>query len=191
LNRLKAIIMKIDRNKFVTLSYTLRLNSIDGEIVEETGVDTPLQFVFGSGKMLEMFEQNLEGLVAGDAFAFELKAEDAYGELNPNAVVEIPKNIFEVNGKIADELLEVGNNIPMQDAHGNRLNGLVLDVSDDTVKMDFNHPLAGEDLFFNGNVIEVREASEEEIADCCGGSCCSSDDGCESGGCGSGCGCGH
>lgn len=176
--------MKIDRNAFVTLSYELRLSDIEGELVEQTGEDTPLQFVFGSGKMLEMFEEKLEGLGAGDSFQFQLKAEEAYGELNPNAIVEIPKNIFEVNGKIDENLLEVGNNIPMQDAHGNRLNGLVLEVNDSTVKMDFNHPLAGEDLYFNGKVIEVREATEDELADCCGG------ESCESGGCGS-CGCGH
>ncbi len=100
-----------------------------------------------------------------------------------------------------EELIKVGNMVPMQDAQGNRLNGIVLEVTDENVRMDFNHPLAGDDLFFVGAVKEVREATDEEImavvnAGGCGSSCgsgCSceseaeSDSGC---GCGSGgCGC--
>ena len=175
--------MKIESNKFVTLSYELRLNGAEGEIVEQTNEGNPLEFVFGTGKMLEMFENRLVGLKAGDSFQFELKADDAYGEVDPNAIVEIPKHIFEVGGKVEDGLLEVGNNIPMQDAHGNRLNGLVLEVGDERVKMDFNHPLAGDDLYFNGQVIEVREATEDELSESCGAGDCSS------GGCGCGCSC--
>jgi len=179
--------MEIGRNKFVTLSYELRLNGTDGEVVEKTEANAPLEFVFGAGKMLEMFENKLEGLAKGSDFDFELKAAEAYGEVNPNAVVEIPKNIFEVEGKIDEELLTVGNQVPMQDAHGNRLNGIVLEVTDDKVKMDFNHPLAGDNLFFKGEVIEVREATEEELVVSCGSGC---GDSCGDGGCGSGCSCG-
>lgn len=179
--------MKIERNKFVSLTYQLRLNGTDGELIEETGNENPLEFVFGAGRMLEMFEQNLEGMKSGDAFSFELKAEDAYGELNDDAIVDLPKNIFEVNGSIDEEMLAVGNTVPMQDAHGNRLNGIVLEVSEEIIKMDFNHPLAGDDLHFSGSVISVREATEDEIMDACGSGCDSG--GCSSGGCGSGCGC--
>jgi len=175
--------MEIGRNKFVTLSYELRANSAEGEVVEKTESASPLGFVFGAGKMLEMFENKLEGLAKGSAFDFELKAEEAYGEINPNAIVEIPKNIFEVEGQIDGDLLTVGNNVPMQDAHGNRLSGIVLEVGDEKVKMDFNHPLAGDTLFFKGEVIEVREATEDEIMESCG-------TGCGSGGCGGGCSCG-
>jgi FKBP-type peptidyl-prolyl cis-trans isomerase SlyD len=132
--------------------------------------------------MLEMFEQKLEGLAAGDNFSFSLSAEDAYGEVNEDAIVDLPKNIFEVNGSIDEELLTVGNTVPMQDAQGNRLNGIVLEVTDETVKMDFNHPLAGDDLHFSGAVLSVREATEDELMDACGGSC-------SSGGCGGGCSC--
>lgn len=181
--------MKIDRNSHVTLTYELRLDGAEGELIEQTGDETPLKFVFGAGKMLEMFEQKLEGLQAGDSFAFGLSADDAYGEMNPNAIVEIPKHIFMVNGKIDDNLLTEGNSVPMQDAQGNRLNGLVLEVGEELVKMDFNHPLAGENLFFNGKVIEVREATEDELSDCCGDSCGSGScgSGSNSGGCGCGC----
>jgi len=178
--------MEIGRNKFVTLSYELRINGTEGEVVEKTEAAAPLGFVFGAGKMLEMFENKLEGMTSGSAFDFELNATEAYGEVNPNAVVEIPKNIFEVEGKIDEDLLTVGNQVPMQDAHGNRLNGIVLELSDDKVKMDFNHPLAGDNLFFKGEVLEVREANEDEVAEACGAGGCGSSEG----GCGGGCSCG-
>jgi FKBP-type peptidyl-prolyl cis-trans isomerase SlyD len=174
--------MKIERNTFVSLTYQLRLNGAEGEMIEETGTETPLEFVFGAGRMLEMFEQKLEGLGAGDAFNFELKADEAYGDINDDAVVDLPKNIFEVNGAIDEEMLTVGNTVPMQDANGNRLNGIVLDVTDEIIKMDFNHPLAGDDLHFSGAVLSVREATEDELMEASG-------HGCNTGGCGSGCSC--
>ena len=196
--------MKISRNKFVTVSYVLRLKGFEGEIVEETPEEKPLEFIFGTGRMLQMFEEKLEGLKAGDNFSFKLTSDEAYGDVNPEAKVEIPKNIFEVDGKIDEELIKVGNMVPMQDAQGNRLNGIVLDVNDENVTMDFNHPLAGDVLYFAGSVLEVREASESEMMAAVGGGCgsgcgCGSGNGeevgCESGSCGSdgsgsgGCGC--
>lgn len=194
--------MEISRNKLVTLSYVLRLNGFEGEIVEETSEEQPLEFIFGTGRMLQMFEDKLEGLKAGEEFSFKLTAEEAYGEVNEEAKVSIPKNIFEVNGKMDEDLIKVGNMVPMQDAHGNRLNGMVLEITDEHVKMDFNHPLAGDDLYFAGAITEVREATESEIMAAIGGGCgsgCGCGDGaasgCESGACGSdgsgsgGCGC--
>ncbi|TCO06944.1 FKBP-type peptidyl-prolyl cis-trans isomerase [Natronoflexus pectinivorans] len=172
--------MEVGRNKFVSLTYQLRLNGADGELVEETNKENPLEFVFGAGRMIEMFETKLDGLKAGDDFNFELKSSEAYGDVNQDAIVELPKNIFEVNGSIDDEMLTVGNSVPMQDANGNRMNGMVLEVTDETVKMDFNHPLAGDDLHFSGAIIGVREATEEEIMAAAG---------CDTGQCGSGCSC--
>ena len=192
--------MEISRNKYVTLSYILRLQGFDGEIVEETPENQPLEFIFGTGRMLQMFEEKLDGLKAGDDFNFMLKADEAYGQVNEEAKVDIPRNIFEVDGKMDEELIKVGNMVPMQDAQGNRLNGIVLDVTGETVKMDFNHPLAGDDLYFSGAVKEVREATDSEMMAAVGGAGgCSScgcgdggDAGCDSGSCGSegsGCGC--
>ncbi|WP_068472418.1 FKBP-type peptidyl-prolyl cis-trans isomerase [Saccharicrinis aurantiacus] len=171
--------MEITRNSFVKLTYALRTNAADGELVEETTPENALEFVFGTGKMLPMFEEKLEGLTAGSEYNFEIPSAAGYGEINEEAKVDIPKNIFEVEGAIDEDLIKVGNVVPMQDAQGNRLNGIVLEITDETVKMDFNHPLAGDDLFFSGSVLEVREATESELVAAVGG-----------GGCGSGCGCG-
>ncbi|MGM0377731.1 MAG: FKBP-type peptidyl-prolyl cis-trans isomerase [Bacteroidota bacterium] len=173
--------MEIAKNKFVSLSYQLRLNGAEGDLIEETGESNPLQFVFGTGKMIQMFENKLEGLKQGDNFDFELKKDEAYGDVNENAIVDLPKNIFEVNGEIDESLLTIGNMVPMQDANGNRLNGIVLEVKDDTVKMDFNHPLAGDDLHFAGQVLEVRDATEQELVEAVGEDCSSGD--CGEGGC--------
>ena len=167
--------MKISKNKFVSVAYVLRLKGFDGEVVEETEKDHPLEFIFGSGKMIKMFENHLEGLEKGNDFKFEIKAEDAYGDIVDENIVDLPKELFKVNGVISEEMLTIGNSIPMQDPHGNRFTGLVLEVEDNTVKIDFNHQLAGEDLYFSGKVLEVRDATEEEINKSCSsdcGSCC-------------------
>lgn len=156
--------MIIEENKVVSLIYELRVNDATGEIVEKVEKQSPLTFLFGRGNLLPDFEANVNGLVVGDSFSFTLEPEKAYGLETEEAIVQLPKNIFEVDGKIDDNLLKVGNNIPMQDNTGNRLNGIVLEITDGEVKMDFNHPLAGDTLFFQGEVAGIREASEQEIS---------------------------
>jgi FKBP-type peptidyl-prolyl cis-trans isomerase SlyD len=114
--------------------------------------------------MIPAFEANLKDLKKGDTFAFGIPAAQAYGEYDDNALVEVPKQIFEHEGKIPDGLLEVGNVLPLQDQEGNRLQGMVAWVGLDKVKLDFNHPMAGVDLFFTGHVESVREADPSELA---------------------------
>ncbi|MGD9928864.1 MAG: peptidylprolyl isomerase [Mangrovibacterium sp.] len=179
--------MAITKNKMVSLTYDLRVEGAEGEMIEQATAERPLNFVYGAGIMLPKFEAFLEGLEQGKSFEINLACEDAYGEVDENAIIELPKNIFMIDGKFDDEIVKIGNTVPMMSTSGQRMNGLVLDVSDDVVKMDFNHPLAGEDLFFKGEILEVRDATDEEIAATVGGGC-----GCGSGGCGSeegGCGC--
>lgn len=198
--------MKISTNTFVSLSYDLNVGEgEERELMERATAETPLEFIFGTGFMLEAFEKNLDGLSQGDSFSFVLTPEQAYGEYDDEHVVDLPRNIFEVDGKINEEVIFEGNTVPMMDTNGNRLNGSVVAVKDDVVTMDFNHPLAGETLNFSGKVLNVRESTPEEIAalfapqgGCGCGSGCGCGDGEEeacgcgdekSGGCGSGCGC--
>ncbi len=155
--------MSIENQKVVSVTYELSINDFDGEVVETVKEEKPLTFLFGVGNMLETFEENIRGLNPGDDFKFKIESDKAYGQANEEAIVDLPKNIFEVEGKIPEDLLKEGNYIPMQDQEGNKLDGIVLEVSDDQVKMDFNHPLAGDDLFFKGKVLEVRDPSEEEL----------------------------
>ena len=121
-------------------------------------------FIYGSGMLLPAFESNIANLKLNDNFSFGLEAGDAYGEVNPGALVDLDIDMFLEDGKPNDELLQVGNTIPMQDSDGNRLDGVVVEVTDTQVKMDFNHPLAGKNLHFTGQIVELRDATSEELA---------------------------
>jgi FKBP-type peptidyl-prolyl cis-trans isomerase SlyD len=200
----KIEMLEIGKYAMVTLTYNLHVDDENGEMVEQATETQPLEFLYGAGAMLPKFESQLAGLREGEPFTIKLSKNDAYGDLNEEAVVELPKHVFLVNGKFDDELIKVGNTVPMMSSNGQRLNGLVLEVNDEIIKMDFNHPLAGEDLFFSGKVLGVREASDEEVAQILSGGggcgCGSGGGGCGSGGCGDdscdddhshgGCGCG-
>ncbi len=155
--------MAIDNQKVVSVTYQLSVNDFDGEVVETVDKEKPLKFLYGVGNMLEKFEENIKGLQEGDSFNFKIPSEEAYGQASEDAVVELPIDTFKIEGEIDYDLLKEGNYIPMQDQEGNRLDGIVLEVGEEKVKMDFNHPLAGDDLFFKGEVLSVREASEDEI----------------------------
>src|SRR6056297_1514792 len=175
---------EIAKNSMVTLTYDLRIDDEKGEVIEQATSEKPLQFLYGAGLMLPKFESHLAGLKEGEPFTIKLTKDDAYGDINKDAIVELPKHVFLVDEKFDDELIKVGNAVPMMSSNGQRLNGLVLEVNDENVKMDFNHPLAGEDLYFAGKILEVREASEEELAQVLsGGGCGCGSDGCEDGGC--------
>ena len=78
-------------------------------------------------------------------------------------VVDLPLNIFENEGKIDYSIIKIGNMLPMQDNEGNHLHGIIKEISDNTVKMDFNHPLSSQDLYFEGEIVDVREATAEDL----------------------------
>ncbi len=178
--------MIIAKDTMVTVTYELKYDDADAQLIEKVEKDNPLTFLCGTGKMLEHFEGKLTGLKSGDAFDFKLTAEQAYGPVTEQAVVDVPLSAFEVEGKVDEELVKVGNSIPMMDSYGNKLHGIVLEAKDGSLRMDFNHPLAGEDLHFKGKVTEVREPKPEEMmASCDSGGC--NDSGCGDGGCCSGC----
>lgn len=183
--------MKIEKNKVVSLSYTLM---VDGDIMETVTAERPMQFIFGTGYLLPKFEEYINGKEVNDTFKFTLTAAEGYGEVNPDAIIELDKSVFEVDGKVDEQMLKVGNVLPMMDSEGNRLQGAIDKVTDKKVTMNFNHPLAGAELNFSGKVEAIREATEQELtnglfnekAHSCGGGDCS-EGGCSSCGCGGGC----
>lgn len=154
--------MIIAKDKVVSLSYELR-NTKEGEIVEKTHEQQPLTFLFGHNNMLPKFEENLSGKKVGDKFDFMLAAKDAYGEKNNEVIIDVPKNVFSPDGKINEEEVFVGRQLTMQDNSGRKFNGTVIEIKENAVVMDFNHPMAGKDLFFTGQVIEIKDATEEEL----------------------------
>jgi FKBP-type peptidyl-prolyl cis-trans isomerase SlyD len=161
---IKASIMKVGKNNVVTLTYTVHKNDKDGEVIQKVDETRPFVHLFGVGTLLPAFEENLEGLEPGGEFGFSLTAEQGYGTPNDQMIFELEKKIFEIDGVMDENLVKEGNTITMQDQNGQPIDGKVLAVKDNSVIMDFNHPLAGENLFFEGKVIDVREATEEEQA---------------------------
>lgn len=175
--------MKIGTNKVVALSYTLE---VDGDVMETVKADKPMEFIFGTGYLLPKFEENVINKEVGESFDFKLSAKEGYGEENPDAIVELPKDMFMVDGNIEEGLLTVGNVLPMQDSDGNRLQGSIDEIKDEVVVMNFNHPLAGADLHFTGTVVAVRDATPQELSHGLFGEHQEKDSSCSSGGC-SGC----
>ncbi|MFO7853021.1 MAG: FKBP-type peptidyl-prolyl cis-trans isomerase [Bacteroidota bacterium] len=155
--------MVIAKDKMVSLKYILREGGSEGNIVEEVKSDNPLKFLYGSGQMLPNFESNIENLEEGDKFDFRLTSDEAYGEKRNELIVDLPMSVFEIDGKVDESLLKEGTNVPMADSEGRRLIGTVLSHTDTSVKMDFNHPMAGSDLHFTGEILDVREATDDEL----------------------------
>ncbi len=169
--------MKVEQNKMVAVDYTL---TVDGKIADRSQPGKPLEFICGMGMLLPKFEAAIMGKEPGEKVAFTLEAKDGYGEVIPEAVVELPKTVFMMEGKIAEEILFVGSQIPMADAQGNRMVGVVREVKADSIMMDFNHPMAGKTLNFEVEVVSVRDVTPEDLASqgscgcgChdCGGDC--------------------
>jgi FKBP-type peptidyl-prolyl cis-trans isomerase SlyD len=155
---------KVGKNKVVTLTYELSLPKKESTpVVDKADNEKPFSFVFGADVALESFEKNIEGLKPGDDFEFEIASGNAYGEYKEEAVVNLPKNIFQVDGEVRDDLLEPGRVLPMKDQEGNHYEGQVMEIKEEEVVMNFNHPLAGQDLHFKGRIEDLREATDEEV----------------------------
>lgn len=154
----------IQRGAVVTLSYSLREDNSEGLLIQETSPSNPLVFLFGFGQLLPDFERQIEGKKNGEQYAFSINAENAYGLYDPEGLVELPLEIFMENGRLLDELLTPGHTLRLQDDSGQVHSVIVKGRSLETVQVDFNHPLAGKNLFFSGTILAVRAATEEELA---------------------------
>ena len=150
--------------KVISLTYELRSGSAQGDIIETAEQANPAQFLFGTGNLIPEFENQVAHLNQGESFEFTIPSDQAYGPVSQEAVVDLPKSVFVIDGELATDMLEIGNMVPMRDQEGNPLNGRVMEVGEETVKMDFNHPLAGIDLHFKGEVLESRDATDEEVS---------------------------
>lgn len=165
----------------------------DGEktMVEEAPAEQPFRFISGLSMTIPSFEENITKLETGETFDFVLEKENAYGVHYQERVIDLDKSIFCIDGKLDTEHIYVDAVVPLQNADGNRFMGHVLEISDDKVKIDLNHPLAGKTLNFVGSVVEKRETTNAEIQAMInhmnGGGCGGCGGGCN-GGCGGDCG---
>ncbi|MCR4566034.1 MAG: peptidylprolyl isomerase [Bacteroidales bacterium] len=189
--------MIISKDKVVAITYELE---VEGAIVDHATKERPLEYIHGNHNLLEKFEQNLEGKTVGDLFEFTLTPAEGYGESDPERIIDLPKDMFKgQDGKYLDEFLRVGARVPLVNAAGQMIPGVVVEVGQATVKMDLNSPMAGKTLHFTGSVVSIREATEKELkeglrgeyvqSNCCG-NCggCHGESGChkEGEGCGEG-----
>ncbi len=158
--------MKINNNTAVGLTYELRVSNTEKEtlLVEKVESDHTFYFLYGNSGLPEGFEEKLQGLEEGEEFDFSLTVEEGFGEKDEEAVVYLPKEAFEVDGVIDEELLQEDNFVPMMDEKGHQVQGKIVKIEKNQVLVDFNHPLVDMNLHFVGKVEEVREATKEEIA---------------------------
>ena len=152
--------MKVEKNNVVALTYEL---NVDGAIADKATEDRPLEYIHGTHMLLPKFESEVEGKEPGETFAFTLTPEEGYGTVNEEMVIDLPIQEFAIDGKIHQELLQVGRVIPMMNQAGGVVQGTVRAVKEDAVTMDFNHPMAGKTLHFTGAVVSVRAATAKEL----------------------------
>jgi FKBP-type peptidyl-prolyl cis-trans isomerase 2 len=142
--------------KMVQMSYTGTLS--DGSVFGQSEKDKPLEFMVGAKKIIPALERQLLGMKVGDRKKITLKAVDAYGEYDKTALKEFPKSMFP-----KDSTFAVGERFLVQTPNG-PYPIKIAEVKDTTVVVDFNHPLAGKDLTFDVQVVKIRDATKEELA---------------------------
>ena len=148
--------MSISDNQVVSIHYELK-DVDNGEILDSNINAAPLSFIVGKGQIIPGLEEKIKDLKVGEKADIKVAAVDAYGVYDDNAVQTLPKEQF------AGLELQVGMTLYGQGEHGETVQVIVKNFNDETVEIDFNHPLAGKDLLFAINVVEVRDATADEI----------------------------
>jgi len=141
--------MEAGNDSKVTFHYTVTIE--DGTVVDSTKEEEPLTVQLGEKQLLPDLEKELVGMKEGEEKSVELNPEQAFGEVQEDAITDIPRQNINL-----DENIQEGMYIDLTDENEQNFRGLVKELSDDNVKIDFNHPLAGRKLTFNVEVVEVN-----------------------------------
>ncbi len=149
--------MKVAPKTVVTLEYKITLTT--GELVDSSEVSGPFSYVHGIGAIIPGLEKGIEGMDVGEEKEIEIPAAEAYGERNEDLVTSVSKSQFP-----ADTELAPGMEFYTYNEKGEAIPFVIREINGDTVVIDFNHPLAGKDLIAWVKIVDVREASPEEIA---------------------------
>lgn len=135
----------------VTLHFALELE--DGSVVDSNFDAEPVTFVMGDGNLLPGFEEALLGLQAGDEKSFVITPEKGFGGYNPENIQEFPRDQFPDDVELSEGLV-----LSFADAQNNEMPGVVQEFDENTVTVDFNHPLAGRDIEFSVRIVDVNPA---------------------------------
>lgn len=142
---------RIDEGMEVTLHFTLKLE--DGTVVDTTKDKTPAMFQMGDGNLPPGFEHPLKGMTDGENGTFEIAPEHAFGQHNPQNIQRMKRDVFD------DEEPEIGTVMSFADANGDELPGVISEIEENMVVVDFNHPLAGRTLTFEVEILGVKPAT--------------------------------
>jgi FKBP-type peptidyl-prolyl cis-trans isomerase SlyD len=147
---------EIGDDTIVTLEYTL---SVNGEVIDSSEGGRPIQFIQGQQQIIKGLEDVLYGMSVGDSKEVVVEPEEGYGEVDPENFADIPRDQFP-----PEIPLEVGIELELKDQEGDLIDARIVSVDGENVRLDFNHPLAGEQLHFVVKVVGLREATEEELS---------------------------
>lgn len=149
--------MPIAQNKIVTFNYTLKDDT--GNILDSTAGSTPFSFLSGNGQILPKLEDAMNGMLVGSRKNVKISAPDAYGNYNKEAVQQVDRTNFPENTDLQPGMQFVANS-----PEGNQMPFIIAEVHENNIKIDFNHPLAGKNLEFDVELVDIRDATAEELA---------------------------
>ena len=162
----------VEDNVVVSMQYTLM---VDGEVYDSSEESGVIEFLQGHENIVEGLEKNIKGMKIGESKEIKVSAAEGYGEIDPEAVLDIPRSEFP-----EDFELIPGIDLELEDEDGEIMEGTIISVDDTKVTVDFNEPLAGKELLFKVTIVAPRPATEEELecghihgeeGCCCGGDC--------------------
>ena len=145
----------IDDDVVVTMRYEL---TVDGEVVDSSDLDEPIVFIQGHEQLIPGLERAIYEMKIGDTKSVHVTPADGYGEVDPEAIQEVARDEFP-----EDIPLEPGIELELKDQDGDVVFATIVSVGKNTIKLDFNEPLAGKDLYFEVEILDLRYATAEEL----------------------------
>ncbi len=153
----------IEAQRVATIVYELRDTNSSGELLERMDANYPFTFLFGTGKLLPSFEENLQGLREDDSFEFILSIEQAYGRSNALNILKIDPKDFKRASDVPNDYIQIGNLVNLMDDEGLNHNGKIIDITPEYIQVDFNHAMVDKALHFKGAVLSIRAATMDEL----------------------------
>ncbi|RME90455.1 MAG: peptidylprolyl isomerase [Anaerolineae bacterium] len=146
----------VQDGQVVSMEYTLR---VDGEVIDSSEGHEPFEYIQGAGNIIPGLEREMYGMAIGESKEVTIAAKDGYGEVDEEAFIDVPRDRFPPSIPLKE-----GVELQVSDQSGRPMYARIHEVGDETVRLDFNHPLAGKELHFSVKVVGLRDATDEEMA---------------------------